>query len=671
MASKDTPAFPIIGWLDEPLKKSFNSVFDGINRGVESLDLFRGFRSTHYQQLNAELRLIKILGMSTPIDLTQLYSPAMITTSISGRLYEQDWLSAKDLAGKASVKRKRDRQSISADEFIEKSNHIVVLGPAGSGKTTLLRYMAMAYCDKQLFKQTNLKSSKIPFYASLLAYSQHALSGVSINDFFASELSRITNGYAKDFVHRVFSQGDGAVFLDSLDEVPLAMREKTISAIKDFSVSFPKNKIVVSSRSADYHPVHDSFCECELTRLSADAINKIVSAWFAEDPAKAAELQHHLANDEGVYSLCETPLLLSLLCIQFRHDLMLPKRRIELYRRCIDAFLRDWDASRGFRRDTAYAQLSDDRKEMIFETVAGGFFKDGQQYVFPQQKLLSVIQACCELFDIPEHCAKDVLNEIEAHHGILERSSADSYMFSHLSFQEYFAARHILAQRQELSIVRSYYKDETWSSVIEFMVALHPDPSSVYEVLMRYSDMSDIRNFPALALRMKTLRLLYRSVLSGSPITRQLRAKLYDHLIEAHFHISATFGNAGVYPLAILGSSGVKHTYVYYKKRPSLPQALQPLGVLANDILRSAPDEYCERVVERLATLDFTAKGRTGLEVVSSGLCLVVPILFARPNAIQTVLEMADNVDIDYNIRTLKRYATDSQKHLKDIGKIK
>lgn len=670
MNNEGKSTFPIIGWLDEPAKKSINSVFDGINRGVESLDIFRTYRSNHYQRLNAELRSVKILGMTSPIDLLDLYSPAVVSTSISGRLYEQDWLPAKDLNTNTSRRRRKVRQSVDADEFIEKHTHVVVLGSAGSGKTTLLRYLALAYCDKKLFSSSNLKTSKIPFYTSLLAYSRQAADGVSIKDYFSKQLTSTTNQYASDFVNRIFTRGDGIVFLDSLDEVPLALRERTLCAIKEFAVAYSKNKIVVSSRSADYHPVHESFAECELTRLSTSAINKIVNAWFAQDSDKANQLQQHLENDEGVYSLCETPLLLSLLCIQFRHDLMLPKRRIELYRRCIDAFLRDWDASRGFRRDTAYAQLSDDRKERIFETVAGKFFKDGQQYVFAQERLIETIKGCCELFDLPEDSANEVLNEIEAHHGILERFSIDSFTFSHLSFQEFFAAKHIITLREELSILRTFYKDEKWSSVIEFIVALHPDPGAIYEILMRYSDISGIRNFPALASRMKTLRMLYRSMLSGAPITKQLRASLYDHLIDAHFHMSATFGAAGVYPLAVLGANGVKHTYVYYRKRPSLPQALEPLGVLANEILRSAPEEYCERVIERVKNLDFSVKGKTGLEIISSGLCVIVPILLVRPNAIHLIPGLNDSSPTDYNLRTLKRYAEDSLKQLNALGKI-
>jgi hypothetical protein len=134
--------------------------------------------------------------------------------------------------------------------------------------------------------------------------------------------------------------------------------------------------------------------------------------------------------------------------------------------------------------------------------------------------------------------------------------------------------------------------------------------------------------------------------------------------------MSATFGAAGVYPLAVLGSNGVKHTYVYYKKRPSLPQALEPLGVLANDILRSAPEEYCSRVIERVRNLDFSAKGRPGLETISSGLCVIVPILYTMPNAIKLVPGFNDSDPTDFNLRMLKRYAEDSLKQLKTLGKI-
>jgi hypothetical protein len=425
---------------------------------------------------------------------------------------------------------------------------------------------------------------------------------------------------------------------------------------------------VVSSRTADYNPIHECFSECELARLSDSAINKIIRAWFSGEPDKAVKLQEHLANDDGVRSLCETPLLLSLLCIQFKHDLLLPKRKIQLYRRCIEAFLRDWDAGRGFRRDSAYSQLSDDRKERIFETVAGAFFKEGPRYVFPESLLVSHIEACCERFQIDTSEANSVLQEIEAHHGIFERYSADSFMFSHLSFQEYFCARHILAAREEPSILKDHYKDERWASVIEFMVGLHPDPKDVLSRLMQYSGMEGIRNFPPLATRMKTLTLLYRSLISGAAITQEYRKQLYDHIINSHFHMAETFGLAGVFPMATLTAGTITHTYVYYHKRPSLTQALQPLGVLANEILMTAPDDYARRVAERLSAIDFSGDDQEALKMASIALCLAVPIAYAQPQTIAQLLSIAENRKADHVSRTMKRLLQVTRSELTRAG---
>lgn len=412
---------------------------------------------------------------------------------------------------------------------------------------------------------------------------------------------------------------------------------------------------VVSSRTADYQQIHECFSECELARLSDKAINKIIHAWFSSEPDKADKLHEHLTNDDGVRSLCETPLLLSLLCIQFKHDLSLPKRKIQLYRRCIEAFLRDWDAGRGFRRDSAYSQLTDDRKERIFETVAGAFYKEGPRYVFPESQLVSQIEACCERYEISTSEARSVLQEIEAHHGILERYSADSFMFSHLSFQEYFCARQILAAREEAIVLKEKYKDERWASVIEFLVGMHPDPKDVLSKLMQYSAMEGIRNFPSLATRMKTLILLYRSLIAGAAVTQDFRNLLYDHIIDSHFHMAETFRLAGVFPIATLSAGAVSHTYVYYHRRLSLPQTLQPLGVLANEILLTAPEDYTNRVVKRLSLIDLDGDFEEAFQKASVSLCLAVPIAYARPQAVAQLLTMVESRKSDHIGRTLKR----------------
>ena len=81
-------SIPIFSWFDEPAKKSISSVFDGLNKGTEARDIFRKYRNNHFARLKGNLEHLKILGMSQPVKLTDIYSPAMVSTTIFGRLFD-------------------------------------------------------------------------------------------------------------------------------------------------------------------------------------------------------------------------------------------------------------------------------------------------------------------------------------------------------------------------------------------------------------------------------------------------------------------------------------------------------------------------------------------------------------------------------------------------------
>lgn len=262
-------------------------------------------------------------------------------------------------------------------------------------------------------------------------------------------MKALTDRYAKDFIKRLFENDLAIIVLDSLDEVPDTNRSQVVSEIRKFETLFPNVSIIISCRTADYEENLENFKEVEVTRLSRDAITKIIKGWFIKEPEKSKRLLKLIDGDDGVASLTETPLLLSLLCIQFRHDLLLPKRKVELYQRCIDTLLRDWDASRNFRRESAYDNMSDDRKERLFEHIAGGFFIKSTSYEFPKKELLVEVGDVINKIGIDQSKAEDLLTEIESHHGILERYSQDNYCFSHTSIQDFFVARYLISKRGE------------------------------------------------------------------------------------------------------------------------------------------------------------------------------------------------------------------------------
>jgi hypothetical protein len=284
---------------------------------------------------------------------------------------------------------------------------------------------------------------------------------------------------------------------------------------------------------------------------------------------------------------------------------MNPKRKTELYRRCLDALLRDWDAERGFRRDTAYEAMSDDRKERLFEHIGGKFFLDQESYEFKRAELLVVVDDFLSRLDILQIEPATLMGEIERHHGIIEQLSQDHFCFSHTSMQDYFVARHLLSRRIELDSISKNIENENWFPVIEFVIALAEDPKPILDLLIKRSDMSGLSNFPPMARRTKILTLLHRGMASSPFISKEMSKKCFEHLVQSQVQMAQIFRAGKVVPLPEFGSFGVRHLMLFMERpRPTLGAALQPFRKFANQIVATPMDGYakaCFAVADQLA----------------------------------------------------------------------
>jgi hypothetical protein len=429
--------------------------------------------------------------------------------------------------------------------------------------------------------------------------------------------------------------GAGVLLLDSLDEVSKEDETRVHDAISTLISDYPKARIVVSCRTADYDKHLEPFSECELLRLTPEAVSKIIRAWFPDSEERADTLRGAISNDDGIAELTQNPLLLSLLCIQFRHDLSLPKRKVELYGRCIDALLREWDAGRGFRRDTSYSMLSDSRKETIFGCVAAGFSDPHISYIFPSKTVRNIVGTCIEKYGIPKEESGNVLKEIESHHGILEKFSSSYFVFSHPSFQEYYIAKRALTERNECRVLKRHIEDEDWAPIIEFAVAMADDPKQMLQTMVKASDLKGIRNFPPAAKRTRHLWLLYRSLAAGAAIETGMRIEIFEHLIDSQFELLRILEEGGVLPLIVLlKEGGLRQAYYYHNKRPTLAEALWSYRKFCNEILLAPIRGYAERVLERTKLVNID-----DLSDVSVALSLVAPIASHDPEGVLHFLE--------------------------------
>lgn len=653
---------PLIDWFEEPIKHSVQSVFSGVNEHVESLDIFNRYRKIHFEMLRQQVSGVKILGMQQPMDLKDLYFPACISTDIRRRIYDPEWgtingaiesssnvatsvptdgTSLASMIGsshtsstvglKKGKKKPRLESCEQADGYIAKTNRVVVLGGPGAGKTTFLKFLALAYSDKEIFKKTKLKESYLPIYVHLPLLAKE---GKGVVSHISAPLVSRVDLHATAFYTRIFEKGLATIFMDSLDEVPGEFKADLIQELQNFARTYPSTRIVISCRTADYDQVFQDFSEVELTRLSKEAVTSIVSAWFGkQNQQRAAKLLSLLEHDEAVASLTETPLLLSLLCIQFRNDLALPKRKTELYRRCVDALLRDWDTTRGFRRDTAYSQLSDDRKEKIFEALAGKACDDSVDYEFHEAFVLGSISNEIERFSLDPNDAKGILLEIESHHGIVEKCSAETYEFSHGTMQEYFAAKYFVAKRKELDVLKKYYENESWHDIILFMVSMLDDSAPMLEFLVAKSSMERFQNYPAFGRRLAHLLLLYRCMSMGVNISPALRIQICGHLVQSQIDMTQQLNADGVLPFAIRKSSGVRQALFTYKKtRSSLNKILRPYRSLMNEIVLSPIREYAEEIVESIRRIENQPPSSNIYNKIGIMTCLLAPISDQKPD---------------------------------------
>lgn len=424
------------------------------------------------QALIAELRNLKILDMTKPLDLDELYVQLQVREEESPRYLKDEDVATLARGDPEKLLRlsqvrlgERAALALTPEDALRRFNKIVVIGDPGAGKTTMLRHLAFRSAREDF-----VPSLVLPVYVELRRFID---SGHDDLLDFAADQWHERYGFvgALSYLEQELASGRAVLLLDGLDEVlggdtaEAANRSynRAASEINRLATRFPNAPIAVTCRRGGWRSALPAFQTLEVLDFNWDQIQTFLNNWFSDSPTKAEELRRVLAGNLRMQTFAANPLLLSLIAIVYERELELPERREQLYRRCVDVLLKEWDSHREILR---FGKFTTDRKRDLLEEIAWHFHRRGLRY-YPKSELLDLIASFLPTIALPPEDAAEILDEIAAHYGLLKVQAHDLYGFLHLTLQEYFVA--VAANErspQSLDEVAHRCHDPWWEEVI-------------------------------------------------------------------------------------------------------------------------------------------------------------------------------------------------------------
>jgi predicted NACHT family NTPase len=420
------------------------------------------------------------------IDVDQLYVDVYVLEKLASESYATipDLLKGSDL--RDGFDRlglgKREKRSPGFDVATQYSR-LMILGKPGAGKTTFLRHLAIACCKDEFL------ADHIPIL-------------IELRDINASEFN-LLNHIHQEFdlaneeqTKQILKQGKVLIFLDGLDEVPNLSRREVQDHIYKFSQStqYYKNRFILTCRTQTTEYQSDKFECVEIAEFKPEQVESFAQNWFvalAETPEQAAELKAKfiakLTENKPTAELAVTPILLSLTCWVFNDLKDLPAKRSDLYERGVNLLLQEWDEKRGVRRTAGserYRNLSLTDKKKILSYLAIHKFEQEQFVLFEQDEIQKYI---AEYLDISNEESQEVLKAIEAQHGLLIERASGIWSFSHLTFQEYFAAKWFCDRADWEGLVH-YLKELHWEEVFLLTVNMAKPADELLQVMKQKVD---------------------------------------------------------------------------------------------------------------------------------------------------------------------------------------
>jgi hypothetical protein len=371
-------------------------------------------------------------------------------------IYVPTGISDHDYPEQAQLSPQADGTLLNVPDLIRMLDRTVLLGDPGGGKTTAAKFIA-----NRLASDPN---ARIPFVVTLREYAAQTPLRWSIVKHIEQTLETLHQSPAPGgLVERLLLTGRAVVLFDGLDELLDTSRRREVSArVEQFCTAYPLTPALVTSRVVGYDQARlreDQFTCYRLGGFGDREVGEYARKWFESQDGMLGDqaqkkTQAFLSESANARDLRTNPLLLSLMCILYRGAGSLPGDRAGVYTKCAELMLRKWDEQRDLYRKVRADHLIEPtirhlawwlftrknglteatERELVARTT--DFLHERGYETKDEEKAaaLEFIGFCCGRMWVFSDAGTTPEGE-------------KLYAFTHRTFLEYFAARHLAASK--------------------------------------------------------------------------------------------------------------------------------------------------------------------------------------------------------------------------------
>jgi hypothetical protein len=331
--------------------------------------------------------------------------------------------------------RLRVRKKIVVDtDFIANlsgSDSIVIAGNAGSGKSVFMKYLFLALC--------NAKNRKIPLLFELR--DMNASQKKDLKDFLYYNLVGTAAVITEEQFVSSLRAGVFSLMLDGFDEINFEDRKNIEQQIRRLRDQCPELQIIISSRP-DPEQRFETWPAFDIVTVEPLEEQQALELIKKLDYDKKIKSQFMKALRDGLFashsSFLSNPLLCIMMLVTFEQSGHIPNKRHIFYERAFDAlaFLHDTAKEGVYKRKTYTNLPSDEFGNCLSAFGIVTYLK--QQLTFTRKELRLSLSEALQIENRNLNLDEFINDMIESI--CLIQNEGTDFVFTHRSFQEYFAA---------------------------------------------------------------------------------------------------------------------------------------------------------------------------------------------------------------------------------------